>query len=416
MKKSKNEILKRLRQEGGLMTPDVLDNIYKAIGVEPTLIGEKEKVIEKRIRAEADLFVSQQKALVYATNEKPRLSLRALFQKPRFVTVMATAMAAVVIFVTLVTLGINGLLTIDTTGSTNTSSSPDTSHIVPTPIKNDQQVFSVGALTSNVLFEYVEPVDGGGEFRALLATSDSDVIVPKLSPYLEMVEQLISSNGEFEVYAEESDRPEFEIKETIVAYDALRVSMNYVMYYKVENLHEEGEESTYYFTGIIIYGDDASEYEIEGRRVMEEDEAKVTMQIRYSESDCIWSEYKRDGDDLKYRFQVYAENILVSDSKLKIVNTETKTKLTIDFESDNDSYNFKMEYADENPLLCTVDYNIKLDGENKPRKGTIDILIVVDEETGLSSYAMTIKPKDGQQEEHSETRGHGQGNGQGNNH
>ena len=41
MKRSKKEILKKLRQEGSIITPDILNNVYKAIGVDPITIGEK---------------------------------------------------------------------------------------------------------------------------------------------------------------------------------------------------------------------------------------------------------------------------------------------------------------------------------------------------------------------------------------
>lgn len=49
MKRSEKEILKKLRQEGNVLTPDVLNNVYKAIGVDPVTLGEKEKIIEKRL-------------------------------------------------------------------------------------------------------------------------------------------------------------------------------------------------------------------------------------------------------------------------------------------------------------------------------------------------------------------------------
>jgi hypothetical protein len=96
MKRSKKEILKKLRQEGSIITPDILNNVYKAIGVNPITYNEKERIIEQRLISEAEVFVPQKKIAVSATEEKPRLSLKALFQRPRFVSAFATAMVAVI--------------------------------------------------------------------------------------------------------------------------------------------------------------------------------------------------------------------------------------------------------------------------------------------------------------------------------
>jgi hypothetical protein len=413
MGKSKKEILKKIQQEGKIITPDVLDQVYKTIGIDPSLLGKKEKIIEKRLKSEADSFVPQNRVPIYATEVKTRPSLRALFQKPRFVSLMATAMVAVILSITFITLGINGFFVVDPTDTTGDSSSVS-STAVPLPIQNDQKVISVGALTSNVLFDYNETSDVNGHFRALLDESDGDIIFPQISPYLEMIEQLMSSEGQLEVISEESDREEYDYKDIIVARDTLGIDLNYIIYYSVDELNDNNETATYRFSGIIIYGDSDEEYQIVGKREIEEDEAKVSMHIYYSEGDYIHSEYKEETDEAKYRFRVYENNNLISDSSLKFEDVDGELKLKLVFGGGDNTYVYDVMLDEQTPSLIRVDYKIQRKGQPN-RNGYLTIEVVVDEESGETKYTITVYPKDGNPENpHDENRGHGQGRGNGN--
>ena len=409
MKKSKKEILNNLRREGSVLTPDVLNNIYKTIGVEPTVISAKEKVIEKRLQAEADVFVPQDKAPVLTTeSRKPRLSLGALFQRPRFVSLFATAMVAIILSVTVISLGINGFFTTD---PTDTTSNTDTISI-PQPIKNDQQVFSVGALTSNVLFDYVEeaPIEGAIKAMADPVISDGDIIIPQISPYLEMAEQLLSSEGQIEVVSEASEREGYDYKDTFSAYDMLGVHLDYIIYYNIDQIDENDTESTYRFTGIISYGESSDEYAIEGRREIETGKAKITMLIHYDENNYVRSEYITEEDETKYRFRIYEDSALVSSSTLKLEEDENGINLNFAFDEGKDTYRYKIQYSEDNPSIIVVDYNVKLQSET-PRLGQIEIEIVENAITGEPEYLITITPKGGASEERQENRGHAHGQG-----
>ena len=413
MGKSKKEILKKIQQEGKIITPDVLDQVYKTIGIDPSLLGKKEKIIEKRLKSEADSFVPQNRVPIYATEVKTRPSLRALFQKPRFVSLMATAMVAVILSITFITLGINGFFVVDPTDTTGDSSSVS-STAVPLPIQNDQKVISVGALTSNVLFDYNETSDVDGYFRALIDESDGGIIIPQISPYLEMIEQLMSSEGQLEVISEESDREEYDYKDIIVARDTLGIDLNYIIYYSVDELNDNNETVTYRFSGIIIYGDSDEEYQIVGKREIEEDEAKVSMHIYYSEGDYIHSEYKEETDEAKYRFRVYENNNLISDSSLKFEDVDGELKLKLVFGGGDNTYVYDVMLDEQTPSLIRVDYKIQRKGQPN-RNGYLTIEVVVDEESGETKYTITVYPKDGNPENpHDENRGHGQGRGNGN--
>ena len=413
MGKSKKEILKKIQQEGKIITPDVLDQVYKTIGIDPSLLGKKEKIIEKRLKSEADSFVPQNHIPIYATEAKARPSLRALFQKPRFVSLMATAMVAVILSITFITLGINGFFVVDPTDTTGDSSSVS-STAVPLPIQNDQKVISVGALTSNVLFDYNETSDVDGYFRALIDESDGGIIIPQISPYLEMIEQLMSSEGQLEVISEESDREEYDYKDIIVARDTLGIDLNYIIYYSVDELNDNNEIATYRFSGIIIYGDSDEEYQIVGKREIEEDEAKVSMHIYYSEGDYIHSEYKEETDEAKYRFRVYENNNLISDSSLKFEDVDGELKLKLVFGGGDNTYVYDVMLDEQTPSLIRVDYKIQRKGQPN-RNGYLTIEVVVDEESGETKYTITVYPKDGNPENpHDENRGHGQGRGNGN--
>ncbi|MFA6781208.1 MAG: hypothetical protein WCR77_03320 [Bacilli bacterium] len=413
MKKSKKEILKNLRQEGSIITPDVLNNVYKAIGVDPIALGEKEKTIERRLQSEAEVFVPQNQVSVYAASEKPRLSLKTLFQKPRFVSIFATAMMAVILSVTLIGLRLGGFFVIDPTDS-NTTTNPVT---VPLPIENDQQVFSVGALSANVLFDAVEDAGGAGQFRALLNDTDVDIILSQFPPYLEMVEQLLSSDGELETISELSNREDYDFKETIVAYDLLGGNLNYIIYYNVETLVEEAAETQYSFNGIIIYGDSTDEYDIEGNRFIEGDETKIKMTIHYDENNYIESIYKIEDDGAKYDIRVFENNDIISSSRLKIETEEEETQLKLDFTNESGTYSYNIKFDEEDSNAMFVRYHINLE-DDTPHQGTIKIKIIVDEETNEIEYEMVIKPNgEGQGTTHNENRGNGkgQGSGQGNN-
>ncbi|MDY0345680.1 MAG: hypothetical protein RBR44_03910 [Bacilli bacterium] len=413
MKKSKKEILKNLRQEGSIITPDVLNNVYKAIGVDPTALGEKEKTIERRLQSEAEVFVPQNQVSVYAASEKPRLSLKTLFQKPRFVSIFATAMMAVILSVTLIGLRLGGFFVIDPTDS-NTTTNPVT---VPLPIENDQQVFSVGALSANVLFDAVEDAGGAGQFRALLNDTDVDIILSQFPPYLEMVEQLLSSDGELETISELSNREDYDFKETIVAYDLLGGNLNYIIYYNVETLVEEAAETQYSFNGIIIYGDSTDEYDIEGNRFIEGNETKIKMTIHYDENNYIESIYKIEDDGAKYDIRVFENNDIISSSRLKIETEEEETQLKLDFTNESGTYSYNIKFDEEDSNAMFVRYHINLE-DDTPHQGTIKIKIIVDEETNEIEYEMVIKPNgEGQGTTHNENRGNGkgQGSGQGNN-
>ena len=418
MKRSKKEILKKLRQEGSIITPDILNNVYKAIGVDPITIGDKERIIEQRLKSEAEVFVPQKKVAVYAAEEKPRLSLKTLFQRPRFVSAFATAMVAVILSVTLIGLRIGGFFTTDPTDTstgTDTGSHPVT---VPQPIQNDQQVYSVGAVTANVLFDFVEDSGTSGDFRALMNDTDVDVVIAQFPPYLEMIEQLISSVGELETISDISAREGYDYKETVIAYDLLGSHLNYTLYYNVETLLEDGEESTYYFSGIIIYGDDTEEYAIEGRRIVEEDETKVVMTIHYDEINYLESTYKSEEDGYKYNFKIFENDNLLSNTKLKIETSEGKTKLKLDFidTDEKNSYSYDISIEDDTPDMISVRYHIKLDKDIY--NGTIEIQIVTNSENGEYEYEMVIRPNgQGQGTTHTEGRGNnhgGNGNGGGN--
>jgi hypothetical protein len=418
MKRSKKEILKKLRQEGSVLTPDILNNVYKAIGVDPIALGEKEKIIEKRLRSEADAFVPQQKVYAYATDKKPRLSLKSLFHNPRFVSVFATAMVVVILSVTFISLGLNGFFVGPTDTSTDTDTSTNTHYdSVPQPIQNDQQVYSVGALTANVLFDYVEDTASMPQLKALVNDADVDIVLNQFPPYLEMVEQLLSSDGEMETISEVSERDGYDLKETVIAYDLLGSNLNYTLYYNVESIDEESEEATYFFTGIIIYGNSTDEYDIEGRRVIEEDESKVIMTIHYDAVNYIQSIFKFEEDGSKYNVKLYENDELVSETKLKIETDESATKLKLDFidTDDKNSYSYDISFDEDAPEKIFVRYHIKLDKDNY--SGTMEISIVINDETGEYEYEIVVKPNGGQEATAHEGRGNnhgGNGNGGGN--
>jgi len=418
MKRSKKEILKKLRQEGSVLTPDILNNVYKAIGVDPIALGEKEKIIEKRLRSEADAFVPQQKVYAYATDKKPRLSLKSLFHNPRFVSVFATAMVVVILSVTFISLGLNGFFVGPTDTSTDTDTSTNTHYdSVPQPIQNDQQVYSVGALTANVLFDYVEDTASMPQLKALVNDADVDIVLNQFPPYLEMVEQLLSSDGEMETISEVSERDGYDLKETVIAYDLLGSNLNYTLYYNVESIDEESEEATYFFTGIITYGNSTDEYDIEGRRVIEEDESKVIMTIHYDAVNYIQSIFKFEEDGSKYNVKLYENDELVSETKLKIETDESATKLKLDFidTDDKNSYSYDISFDEDAPEKIFVRYHIKLDKVNY--NGTMEISIVINDETGEYEYEIVVKPNGGQEATAHEGRGNnhgGNGNGGGN--
>ncbi|MFA5481674.1 MAG: hypothetical protein WC282_04785 [Bacilli bacterium] len=398
MKKSNRQILKDIKREGHIMTPNVLGNVYKAIGVEPSLLSAKEKVIEKRLQQEGDAFVPNNPAAIYAvTNSKPKNSLVTLFQKPRFVAIMATSFLAITLSITLVTLGINGFFT--TTDSTDTSGTQ-----IPSPIETNKEAFSVGVLAANVVVDFNTTPESGPSPRFLLdKPKDGEVAIEEVSSYLEMIEQLLTSDEGVSVISETSDRPEYDYKDTIEAYDALNVSNQYIIYYNVTEVDED--MNSYRFAGIMIFENKENEYALEGRKFQEDDELKYTLKVSYSEGNYVIIEYKEEENETKYRLKVYENGEVVSESSIKLEVEEDKIKLTLEFGDGDNSSRYTIKTTAEEAAKMEIKYQIKRKGE-PTKNGKILVKIVLNDLTGEYEYVLTVKPDGGDEEEYHEGRGH----------
>jgi len=409
MKRNEKLILKKLRREGDIITPDVLSKVYKAIGVDPTLLSNAERVIEKRLRGEAKTFVPKANEAVMAiAGKKPFAGLRALMQKPRFVSAMATGMAAIILTVTLVTLGVNGFFNVDTTDTSDSSSDA-----VPYPIESEREAYSIGALTTNLLLDYGEEASGNNLFyEAIGNETDGEIVVRQISPYLEMIEQLIAPDGELSVTSMASDRKGYALKDIIQASDMLGEELDYLMYYN----EVAGEESeTYRFVGILNVDDRVDNYAVIGSRSVEDNQNLIKFIIRYDDGDYVISRYIEGENETRFGFLVYQDGEIVSESSIRLEVQDDMIQVVLTFQSDDDLSRYKIRFReiDGQPHI-DIDYHIRIG--NRVRNGHVDIGVIVDEETGESQYALIIKPEGGDEEEHHEGRGHGHGQGGGSPH
>ncbi len=267
-------------------------------------------------------------------------------------------------------------------------------------LTSDEDVMSFQALSTAELLSNMQPttaqsMDASGV--AILST-EVDVTIDQIQPYLELFEQLLTQNNGLSVVTEISDLPEYETKQIFTVTDILGNQVTYVMYYNTfvdleesddENDDEdEMDEQEYRIEGIMIYGD--LTYQIIGEYEVEGEESELKFKSYVDELNYVESKYEVESEEVKFEFQVVSNGIVVNESNIKIENEENELKIKLEYVSGSDSgeYEFKLEEEDGQSIL-KIEFTSTINGVTTSGEAKVNVL--VDELTGETSYVISVR-------------------------
>ncbi|RJX24139.1 MAG: hypothetical protein C4537_07410 [Acholeplasma sp.] len=274
-------------------------------------------------------------------------------------------------------------------------------------LTSDEDVMSFQALSTAELLSNVQPastqsMDASGV--AVLST-ETDMTIDQIQPYLELFEQLLTQNNGLTVVNEVSDLPEYETKQTFTVTDILGNQVTYIMYYNTISEVEENDDSDeeendvdeneYRIEGIMIYGEVT--YQIVGEYEVDGEESELKFKSYIDELNYVESKYEVESEETKFEFQVVTNGIVVNESNIKIENEEDEFKIKLEYISGSDSgeYEFKLEEEDGQSIL-KIEFTSTINGVTT--SGEAKVNVVVDELTGETSYVISVKSGDDDEE------------------
>ncbi len=282
-------------------------------------------------------------------------------------------------------------------------------------------------------------------------TTDEDIIVDdqidEIDQYLEMIENFLGENDALAVQALVSDRDEWDYLISFTTRNILGDDIVYFMYYN-ETLFvsedeitteepttevpttevptteepttevptteepttdlsytvlndmgernfffedEDDNEVVYLLTGLVI--SDGIEYNVEGKRVIEDNGDEIMRLRSFIDRDnYVKVSYMLDADDNteKFFFEVVTDGVLVSSSKVKVMEEEGELKVFLEMATATEAsrYVFKV-YDEDGTTIYQIRYDIKVEGE-VVESGIIHIYATVDEETGDIIYTYQV--------------------------
>jgi hypothetical protein len=222
------------------------------------------------------------------------------------------------------------------------------------------------------------------------------VVVDQVTPYVELVEQLLGSNNGLTVTTLASDNPLYETMMTFETTGLLGEQQSYVIYYNMTLEEEEDDESEFILEGIMIK--DTVEYQLIGEREVEDDEEKVEFKAMLDEYNYVESEYKVESEEIELEMIVVENGNVISETKIEIDTEDNETKIELEFltGANTGTYQFKYETEDGQPIL-KVEFDVTTDGVQE--QGQMTLSIHVDEVTGETYYTVFVDTDDDDYEE-----------------
>jgi hypothetical protein len=269
---------------------------------------------------------------------------------------------------------------------------------------SDEKVISFSALASTALIpeeNIIQPMSVG-EINTLSTEETGDEVIDVITPYLDMVEKFLGDNQGLSVTTEVSDRVEYAEMMVFQTVDMLGNPTTYKIYYTMTEVVEDDEdedELTYEMTGLLLYA--GNEYEIFGKKEVEDNEEKITFKAYVDELTYVESTYKIEDNEYKFVFKTYQNGELTSESKIKVETDLFEVKIDLEYiEGDNlGEYEFKFEEEDGQTVL-KIEFDQVIDGIFS--EGEVKVLVVVDEITGETTYELIVRGKDSDEERHYE--------------
>ncbi len=289
--------------------------------------------------------------------------------------------------------------------------------------ETDQEVFGFAAISTSSILENsaVQPLSQTNGVTQL-DTQMNSMTLEEIQPYLEMFEELLTQNQGLTVVETVSEDPLYTTKVEFTVSNLLGEPVVYTMYYnqtlendeavieepivdetevdETDDLDDENELE-YIIEGILFI--DGAEYQVYGKKEMEDGEEKLTFKSMIDENNYVESKYKTEDGETKFYITVVQNGILVSESKIKIESEDNETKIVLEYNAglNESKYSFKLENENDVNLLM-IKYEVLTDGALET--GKIKVEVLVDELTGVTSYQLFVEPDNDDAFEHEEDR------------
>ncbi len=280
---------------------------------------------------------------------------------------------------------------------------------------SDEEIFSFSAISTSALISdtVVEPLATVSEVTQL-DTTTPDLTIDQIEPYLEMFESLLAQNNGLAVTTTVSDNELYETMSVFTVYDLLSNQIVYTMYYNTVLLdpevpvteptdeEQEDEASTEYeINGILLIG--TSEYQITGRKELEDGEEKLSFKSAIDENNYVFSQYKVEDDEKKFSIKIVENGIVVTESKIKVETEDGETSIKLEYiqGANHSEYTFKYEVEDGVNVL-KIKYQTTIDGIED--SGKIKVEVLIDELTNTTSYQIYVEPDHDEAYEHESDR------------
>jgi len=295
--------------------------------------------------------------------------------------------------------------------------------------ENDQEVFGFSAISTSSILENssVQPLSLTSDIQQLGSKMNS-MTLEEIQPYLEMFEELLTQNNGLSVVETVSEDPLYETKVEFTVSNLLGEPIVYTMFYnqtlkndepiidepivdetevdepivdETDDLEDGENELEYIIEGILFI--DGAEYQVYGKKEMEDGEEKLTFKSMIDENNYVESKFKTENDETKFYITVVQDGILVSESKIKIESEDDETKIVLEYNAglNESKYSFKLENEDGANILM-IKYEVLTDGALET--GKIKVEVIVDELTGETSYQLYVEPDNDDAFEHEEDR------------
>ncbi|HBG33053.1 MAG TPA: hypothetical protein DDW82_05000 [Acholeplasmataceae bacterium] len=308
-----------------------------------------------------------------------------------------------------------------------------TSYAAAFDFETDQEVFGFAAISTSSILENssVQPLSQESGMTQL-DTKMNSMTLEEIQPYLEMFEELLTQNQGLTVVETVSEDPLYTTKVEFTVSNLLGEPVVYTMFYnqtlknddavieepvvdepvvdepvvnetevdETDDLDDE-DELEYIIEGILFI--DGAEYQVYGKKEMEDGEEKLTFKSMIDENNYVESKYKTEDGETKFYITVVQNGILVSESKIKIESEDNETKIVLEYNAglNESKYSFKLENEDGVNLLM-IKYEVLNDGTLET--GKIKVEVIVDELTGVTSYQLFVEPDNDDAFEHEEDR------------
>lgn len=272
---------------------------------------------------------------------------------------------------------------------------------------SDEKVLSFSALASTALIDteqMIQPLSTK-EVSTLSIEQQEDNLVETITPYLDLVEKFLGNNNGLSVSTEVSDREGFSEMMSFQTVDILGNPTTYKIYYEMTLLVEddededEDEEQEYEIHGLLIYAN--NEYQIYGRKEIEEDEEKIKFKASLDEFTYVESVYEIEEDEYKFKFKTYINGDLVSESIIKVEHEDNELKIELEYIENSNMGDFEFKYETEDgETVLKIEFKTVINGIFS--EGEIKVFVIIDEITGETRYELIVKDKDSEEERHFE--------------